>query len=96
MKAGEQLTALSQGIWGELHFEYYCFFSIALFTDLPAESMHREEMEATEAPPGSLKKKIISWGHIIKMGWKWDRKHVEEAAMIRQFTYCVKQKKKFV
>lgn len=36
-EAGEQLPAISQGVWGDLHFQYYCFFSVALFRDLPAE-----------------------------------------------------------
>lgn len=76
---------------------FFFFFLILLCSGIFLQKACTERERKPQRPhQDHWEKKMISWGDNIKMGWKWVIKRVEEAAMVGQFTHCVKQKKKFV
>lgn len=72
----------------------YCFFFFFLYCSVQGSSCRKPEacterkLKPQRPHQDHWQKKMISWGHNIKMEWKWVRKHyVEKAAIMRQFTY---------
>lgn len=84
---------------GRFAFSALLFFSIALFRDLPAESLrHAQRGNGSHRGTARItdKRKWFHGDTTLKVGWKWVRKHYdEEAAIMRQFTLCVERKNTF-